>query len=166
EKNGPQGNLAPNLYALSRRNGIFDDVRQGSAQLTCTAGTPGCDTAGHIGYAAAAGYDLASGLGSVDAHALFTAWASPQASGTAAASVDLTIAPKVANDTYNTTAQITFTATVISSTGGATPTGTVQFFDKATNANIGAAASTIGPNGIATLAITSGLTSGGNNFQA
>lgn len=166
EKNGPQGNLAPHLYTLSREAGVFSDVQQGNAQLACAAGSPGCGELGQIGYSTAAGYDLASGLGSVNAHNLVTAWARPQATGTGAATVDLTIAPIVANDTYNPSAQITFTATVISSTGGATPTGTVQFFDKATNANIGAAASTVGANGIATLTVTSGLAVGGNNVQA
>jgi len=166
EKNGPQGNLSPNLYSLSRQPGVFDDVEQGSTILACAAGSPGCDASGQIGYAAAAGYDMATGLGSIDAQKLVNLWASPQATGTGAATVDLGITPKVANDTYNPTAQITFTATVISSTGGATPTGTVSFFDKATNQNLSATPSAVGANGIATLTLTTGLAVGGNNVTA
>ncbi len=50
QKYGAQGNLTPNLYALSRLNGIFEDVQQGSAQLKCVAGSPGCGATELIGY--------------------------------------------------------------------------------------------------------------------
>ena len=33
EKFGPQGNLAPHLYALSRQSGIFTDIQDGDAKL-------------------------------------------------------------------------------------------------------------------------------------
>ena len=70
QKYGAQGNLTPNLYALSRQSGIFEDVQQGSAQLKCVAGSPGCGATGLIGFTAGTGYDLATGLGAVNAQEL------------------------------------------------------------------------------------------------
>lgn len=166
EKSGAdQGNLAPGLYALRSRAGVFSDVQQGSAKLACAAGSPGCDAAGQIGYDAASGYDLATGLGGVDASKLLSAWASPDAAGTGAVTVTLTVTPTVANATYNPTAQITFTASISSTTGGPTPTGTVQFFDQTTSANLGSAVA-VGSNGNASVQMTSGLALGGNNVVA
>lgn len=166
EKNGAQGNLAPHLYGLSRQAGYFDDVKQGNTRLPCAAGSRDCDASGTIGFDAVSGYDLATGLGSVNAEKLVKDWATPAATGTGATTVSLDITPAAANSTYNPTAQITFTATVVSQTGGTMPTGTVVFFDKATNANISATPSAVGANAVATLTITSGLVQGGNNVQA
>ncbi len=165
-KYGPQGNIAPHLYELSRQSGLFEDVAQGNARLFCASGSPGCDAAGQIGFDAAAGYDLATGLGSVNAQKLVSAWATPQAVGTGTTSVILTVSPTVANATYNPSAQITFTASVSSTTGGATPTGTVLFSNGATNSNVSATPSALDANGNATLTITSGLAQGGNNIRA
>ena len=82
EKNGPQGNLAPQLYELSRTEGIFADVQQGDARLLCAEGSANCDASGKIGFDAVAGYDLATGLGSVDAQKLVNEWARAAATGT------------------------------------------------------------------------------------
>ena len=70
QKYGAQGNLAPSLYATSRTEGVFNDVQQGAAQLPCVAGTPGCGAGGQIGFSAASGYDLATGLGVPDVRAI------------------------------------------------------------------------------------------------
>lgn len=165
EKYGAQGNLAPGLYALRSDSEVFDDVQTGTAKLPCAAGTPGCDASGRIGYDAASGYDLATGLGSVNAAKLVSDWASPQAAGTGAVTVNVTVSPAASNQTYNPTAQITFTATVASQTGGSTPTGTVQFFDQTANANLGSAV-TLGTNATASLQVTSTWTVGGHNVVA
>jgi hypothetical protein len=165
-KDGPQGNLAPELYALSRRSGIFNDVQQGGNRLFCAAGSPGCDANGQIGFNAVAGYDMATGLGSVDAQKLVSAWATPEATGTGAASVTLSVTPTVPNTTYNPTAQITLTANVVSQTGGAAPTGTVLFFDATTGSNLNPSGSTLDANGVANYTFTSGLATGGNNIKA
>jgi subtilase family serine protease len=165
-KYGPQGNIAPHLYELNRQSGVFDDVAQGNARLFCANGSPGCDAAGQIGFDAVAGYDLATGLGSVNAQKLVSAWATPQAVGTGTTSVILTVLPTAVNGTYNPSAQITFTASVSSTTGGAPPTGTVLFFNRATNSNVSATPSALDANGNATLTITSGLAQGGNNITA
>ncbi len=165
-KDGAQGNLSPGLYALRSHAGVFADVQEGSAKLACAPGTPGCEGSGQLGYDAASGYDLATGLGSVHADKLLSAWASPQSTGTGAVTVTLTVVPPAANSTYNPTAQITFTASVGSLTGGTMPTGTVQFFDQSTNANLGAGAVTLATDGTASLPLTSGLALGGNNIVA
>ncbi len=166
QKNGPQGNLAPQLYELSRRNGVFDDVQAGSARLFCAPGSSGCDASGQIGFTAAAGYDMATGLGSVNAQSLLNEWAKAAAVGTAAASVALSVTPTVPNTTYNPTAQITLTANVVSQTGGATPTGTVLFADAKTGTNLNPSGSTLDANGVANYTFSSGLGSGGNNITA
>jgi hypothetical protein len=166
QKYGAQGNLAPGLYSLRSNAEVFEDVQTGSAKLSCLAGSPGCDASGRIGYDAAPGYDLATGLGSVNAGKLIADWAQPDATGTGAVTVNVTVSPTAANATYNPTAQITFTATVTSQTGGATPTGTVQFFDQASNANLGNGPVTLGNNGTASLTISGPLPNGGNNIVA
>ena len=62
---------------------IFNDITVGTIAMPCAQGTPNCqltnsrDTYGVLsGYNATAGYDLASGLGSVNANNLVQAWAS------------------------------------------------------------------------------------------
>ncbi|HEY3627562.1 MAG TPA: Ig-like domain repeat protein, partial [Terracidiphilus sp.] len=174
EKNGAQGNLAPTLYQLSRRTGVFEDVAQGNARLSCAAGSPGCDPSGEIGFDAVAGYDLATGLGSIDAQSLIKEWARAAATGTGGASVLLTVSPTVQNNTYNPSAQITFAASVSSMTGGATPTGTITFSDSTPGGiiTIGGSAVTLDANGKASVTVPSGATGqnglpvGGNNVTA
>jgi hypothetical protein len=174
EKNGAQGNLAPRLYQLSRRSGIFADVQQGNARLPCAAGSPGCDASGQIGFDAAAGFDLATGLGSIDAGKLVSEWGRPEATGTGSSSVLLMVTPAAQNNTYNPSALITFSATVSSLTGGGTPTGTVTFSDATANGTItiGGAAVTLDTNGKASVTVPggasgeNGLAVGGNNVTA
>ena len=168
QQNGPQGNLAPTLYQLSKRSGVFTDVQQGNARLACAAGSLDCDASGEIGFDAAAGYDLATGLGSIDAQKLVTEWAKAAATGTGSSSVVLTVAPAVQNNTYNPSAQITFSASVSSLTAGATPTGTVTFSDATPSGTIGigGGAFTLDSSGTASVTVSSGLPIGGNNVTA
>lgn len=63
---------------------IFNDVTSGTIATPCTAGSSNCtvsvgsDTYGILtGYSAAAGYDLATGLGSVNAFNLVHSWGTP-----------------------------------------------------------------------------------------
>lgn len=168
QENGPQGNLAPTLYELSRQTGVFEDVELGNARLACSPGTSGCDASGHIGFDAAAGYDLATGLGSIDAQKLVTGWAKAAATGTGTTSVVLTVAPTVQNNTYNPSAQITFSANVSSLTAGATPAGTITFSDATPSGTIpiGGSAVTLDSSGKASVTVNSGLPIGGNNVTA
>lgn len=162
EKNGAQGNLAPTLYALSGKSGVFTDIQQGSAQLKCVAGSPGCGATGQIGFTAGVGFDLATGLGVPDATALVTLWASPLVTGTGAVTVSITTGPM----TINPSAVITINAQVTSGTGGATPTGTILFFNATTAANLTSTPSTIAPTGTAALSIEGGFANGANQIEA
>jgi subtilase family serine protease len=79
-----QGNINPTLYSLFNTPPAlppFHDVTTGSNQVPCKSGSPNCPstppsgcTVPCIGYPATAGYDLASGLGSVNATNLVNAW--------------------------------------------------------------------------------------------
>jgi len=74
--NSAQGNVNPGLYMIaSTVPNTFHDIANGANWLPCQAGSPGCSN-GVIGYTAARGYDLATGLGSVDVFKLLTAWPS------------------------------------------------------------------------------------------
>ena len=70
------GNINPTLYGLAQTApAAFHDIVTGNniINVTCTATQRNC-TAGPVGYNAGQGYDLVTGLGSIDANALFTAW--------------------------------------------------------------------------------------------
>ena len=70
------GNINPTLYRLNETApSAFHDVTIGSNDVPCQAGSPDC-SGGMIGYSALAGYDLATGLGSVDANLLASNWTS------------------------------------------------------------------------------------------
>jgi len=72
------GNINPNLYQLaSNTSGVFHDITSGGNFVPCAFGTNGCVN-GSLGYAAGPGYDLVTGLGSVDAYNLIQAWPASQ----------------------------------------------------------------------------------------
>ncbi|MFZ0760092.1 MAG: hypothetical protein WAM69_09100, partial [Candidatus Sulfotelmatobacter sp.] len=84
------GNINPTLYTLaaSPSNGAFHQIISGNNNVYCQTGTPSgapsdviCPSTGVIGFSASnydstggTGYNLATGLGSVDANALALAW--------------------------------------------------------------------------------------------
>jgi hypothetical protein len=161
QQNGPQGNLASRLYALRSRVGVFNDVESGTARLACAAGSQDCDASGMLGYDAATGYDLASGLGVPDPIALLKAW--PEA-GSTTPTVDLAVSPTQSNAAYNPQASITFTATVSGTTG--TPMGTVDFFDQKTGSNLDSVPYTLDSSGVASITVQGALPQGGNSIIA
>jgi len=57
--------------------GVFHDVTTGSNFISCVAGTTGC-VGGTLGYSAGAGYDMVTGLGSVDAYNMMRIWPASQ----------------------------------------------------------------------------------------
>ena len=148
QKNGVQGNLPPSLYATSHINGVFNDVTQGTAQLTCVPGSSGCNANGLIGYAAGSGYDLATGLGVPDVQKLVTELAKPQVTG-ATPTITLSISPAQANHIYNPSALVTFTATVVDPTDAGIPTGTADLYNS-TNYDVFTADFPLTSNGSAT----------------
>jgi len=70
------GNLNPTLYRLAQTTtGVFHDVVDGDNTVPCAAASPDCVN-GFFGRTAGPGYDMASGLGSVDAFNLVKQWSS------------------------------------------------------------------------------------------
>ncbi len=73
------GNVNPMLYRIANSGPAnpvapaFHDITTGSNTVPCLQGTPDC-TSGSFGYSAAANYDLATGLGSIDTAQLAAAW--------------------------------------------------------------------------------------------
>ena len=78
QTNQPQGNVNPILYGLAATTpNAFHDITTGDNMVPCTMGTKDCPNGGSIGYSAGPGYDLTTGLGSVDVGALAAAWNGP-----------------------------------------------------------------------------------------
>ena len=159
------GNINPSLYRMAQSaNGVFHDTVVGDNKVPCSQGSPGC-VEGQLGFTAAPGYDLATGLGSMDFAQFVAKWSS-----TANSTTTLTASP----DSYSLTDTITLTATV--SGAGALPTGTVKFIgndvvlgtanlvaaDKVSTATISVGGNTVAPgNGK-----ISATYSGDGNFSA
>ena len=143
-----QGSPNAELYALAAKQNYgscsaelvsttsscyFNDIDQGTNAMPCDAydSTPNCTTTqstfGYLdeiailpSYNAGPGYDLATGLGSLNVANVVNAW-SPISGGSA---VTVTVTP--AQTTLNLSQTLGVTGTVASSpSGGTTPTGTV-----------------------------------------
>ena len=125
---GRQGNLNPTLYRLALTNpAAFHDATPTSSGVTncavaipslCNNSVPTTTTSNLpvvAGYGLTPGYDLATGLGSLDVAAFINA-----ASATTATTTALTASATTATITQS----VTFTARV----SGTSPTGTVQFY--------------------------------------
>ncbi len=85
------GNINPTLYRLAQNSNaseVFHDITVGDNGSPCAAGTPNC-TNGVVARVAGTGYDMASGLGSVDAYNLVHSWTTQSTVGSAVvASID------------------------------------------------------------------------------
>jgi len=119
---GQAASVLYNLYNGSHSSSIFHDVTVGNNSVPCTSGSSNCsdNSAGYYfesGYNATTGYDLASGLGSVDATQLITYWNT--ANGTATA----TVAVNPQYTSITTTMSLSVPVTVTGSSSA--PTGTV-----------------------------------------
>ncbi len=115
-----QGNINPTLYAIAADptsySSIFHDITSGTNIVPCGAGTPDCVN-GLLGYTAGTGYDQVTGLGSVDANALASAFAL----------TDTTTTVSVAPSSPAVGGSVTLSATVAPVSGSGAPTGTVSF---------------------------------------
>ena len=171
--NSGLGNINPTLYALAATpsNGAFHQLNTGSVGAWCTPGTPTgvsgdpwptalvCPSTGpnaaFIGFDAShvdptTGYNLAIGLGSVDANNLALAWAAARPATTVTVQ---------ASPTQNIQGlPTTLTATV----SGSSPTGSVSFFNNGSNTALGTATVS---GGVATLSTTA-LPAGTDNITA
>ena len=130
---GSQGNLNPTLYSLAATTpAAFHDATPASSGVAnCSVAIPSlCNNSvaapsslanGVPGYPLQAGYDLVTGLGSLDVANFFNAAISRTRSLTSLAVVATPAAVAVGGTA-------TFTATISSSSAAANPTGTIQFF--------------------------------------
>jgi len=74
-----QGNINPNLYRLAQSApSAFHDITTGNNVVPCAMGSTDCTT-GSLGYSAGPGYDLVTGLGSVDVNNLVSQWSNQSA---------------------------------------------------------------------------------------
>ncbi len=134
------GNINPGLYALAQTApNAFHDITVGNNAVPCAQSTAGC-VDGLVGFNAAPGYDLATGLGSLDVFNFVTQW-----SAGSAAATRLTLSP----NTAGLTDPVQLTATVQG--GGATPTGSVAFLLQA---------GPVGAVTVATVPLTAGSAAG------
>ena len=107
---------------------VFHDITAGSNSLSCvfgrtdcTVSVPGVDGYGLLpGYPATAGYDLASGLGSVDVANLSKAWG---ALSTSATETTLT----VSRTSFPHGSTVTVSSHVLPESGSGVPTGDITF---------------------------------------
>ncbi|MFT4113004.1 MAG: protease pro-enzyme activation domain-containing protein [Silvibacterium sp.] len=115
------------LYQLAQSNysTIFHDITEGDNSVVCASGSPNCGDNGFLtGYDAGTGYDLASGLGSVDATQLVNNWASATLASTSTA---FTINGSMSSLTVTHGTSLTFKANVSPTTA----TGAVAIVDTA-----------------------------------
>jgi hypothetical protein len=129
---GRVGNINPMLYQLAGAS--FDgsplrDITKGNNEIVCgaaaagDAGSPdggdwpdaGCSDSGLYGYVATTGYDCASGLGSIDAYNLVSAWL-----GMAATNTGLVASPNPTAEgaTVSLTATVSVEGTNTNALGG------------------------------------------------
>ena len=109
---GGAGNPNPTYYRLAAgANSPFHDITVGDTKVPDFNGDM-------VGYIATPGYDLATGLGSVDVNALAAAWLPPTGSGTA--TVSLTTSSQHIAHGASLTANVSVTAG-----GSSVPTGDV-----------------------------------------
>ena len=143
-----QGNPNPVLYKLLSTAGVFHDVTTGNISVPCPGGTTtlNCskNTTGGFGvlttaaggttiaYAAGAGYDLATGLGSVDVTNLLANWGAVSL-GLTGTTTSLT---GPAPTTITVGANVTVSGSVTKASGTAIPSGLVVLENSATRAPI------------------------------
>lgn len=134
QKNGRQGQANTVLYPLAQQKpAAFHDITLGGNWDICVQGDSDCNLNAGIGqgagestvYSATPGYDLASGLGSVDASQLVNNWG---AISFAATSTTLQVTPAKAVHGSN----VMVSANVAASSGSGTPTGAVSILTTST----------------------------------
>jgi uncharacterized protein (TIGR03437 family) len=113
------GNLNPNLYRLAQSTTkVYHDIVNGGNVVPCIALSPNCVN-GTEGYNATPGYDLATGLGSIDIAQLFADWSASQLQ------THISVSANPPNFTLNGSTVLTVTVSALGST--LSPTGTVSF---------------------------------------
>jgi subtilase family serine protease len=135
-----QGVLNPNLYSLAATpaSGVFNDVTIASSAVSgcvvttpsmCNNSTPSLTTGltpGFSGYLVTAGYDQATGLGSINVANLLANWGPI---GTTPSMITVQTSAAI----VKAGSPVTLTATAAPVSGTGTPTGKVTFFDGSNN---------------------------------
>lgn len=136
--NSLQGNINPTLYSMVASSpGVFHDITTGSNAVPCQAGTPDCPSGGEIGYSAGPGYDLATGLGSVDAFNLVSAWGSTTQPG-----FQLGLSGSTLTVSYGSSGALTASITPVNGF-----TGIIQF-NCAPSSGLGATSCSVSPTSV------------------
>jgi subtilase family serine protease len=129
-----QGLINPTLYGIAASNysTVFHNITAGNN--FCPAGATYCAGSAKNQYAAATGYDMASGLGSIDFNQLLAKWCSVSACSTLAPSIT-TLTAATPMPAVGAADVITITVAPGSKSGTTTPTGSVNIasFDPTTN---------------------------------
>lgn len=141
------------LYQLaqSKYSTVFHDVTAGNNSVPCASGSLNCGTNGFLnGYNAGTGYDLASGLGSVDVKQLIQNWSSVSLHST---STSLTIDGSTAAYTGTHGQPLTFNVGVTPA-----PSGNTEVVGIIDTANETSGGTTSGPqsNGQFSIPLTTG----------
>jgi len=150
------GNINPVLYNIAQSTtGAIHDITVGDNIVPCAHGSQGCAT-GSFGFKAGPGYDLVTGLGSVDAFHLATKWNNSIVLGTT-----LSLTSSTANVVPGGSAVLT--ALIAPVSGANPPTGSVAFTNAGGTA-LGSAAIVIsGSISKASLTVGSSLLAAGAN---
>jgi uncharacterized protein (TIGR03437 family) len=153
---GGVGNINPKLYSLAQSNpSIFHDVTTGNNIVTVSCGRrdPNCG-ASSVGYYAGAGFDEATGLGSVDAYKLVMGWNGRSTTIPPPTNPDANVTLLANLSTVASNDVVYLTATVTSTTG-TTPAGSISFSigdislgSAALTGSAGAATATLAVNGL------------------
>jgi hypothetical protein len=118
---GGQGTIAPTFYSLASNPityaSAFHDITTGGNQCLVTTGI--CVTPATTEYAAATGYDEASGLGSVDFNRLLTAWPANSVT-TGLSTPTITLTPATSTPALGAADNLTVTLTGSAGTVGGT----------------------------------------------
>ncbi|MES1257076.1 MAG: Ig-like domain repeat protein, partial [Acidobacteriota bacterium] len=87
------GNINPALYRLAQSTtDVFHDITVGDNSVACVQGSPDC-VDGRVGYPATPGYDLATGLGSLDVAHFVKEWNTGTSSTTSVSATPASFAP-------------------------------------------------------------------------
>jgi Pro-kumamolisin, activation domain/Bacterial Ig-like domain (group 3) len=130
-----QGNANYVFYKLATQQPTaFHDVTSGTIAMPCASGSSNCTTTyggdqyGVLtGYNAGTGYDLATGLGSVDVNNLVNKWS------TIASLPSTTTLSSLTPTTVTHGQPVSFSVTVAPKTGSGTPTGTISLMGGPSN---------------------------------
>src|SRR5580658_147202 len=170
------GTIATQTIEPCTYSSVTDCYRSSSSDTYGLSAVTGASHSSTLAYYAGAGYDLATGLGSVNVYNLIESWntASPAFASTT------TLSASASTVSYSTTASLTLTATVKATGRGSAvaPAGVVEFFDGGSTSGTLLGTGSIASNctgtgsatscdGVATLTLASStLTPGSNSMVA